>query len=386
MKRVVTIVFLLFSFIITNAQVTIAVDHSAAVDSAITHNEAAKLVPVALERNDSTDFMKDSFNLYGIIAMVISIFSFIIAFLTLRAQAKTEKHTKNVPIKDQCEKFRDLSRHEYRNLCCALASAIKYFDTDNGTEKERLGYPSESNLQKLKVQPEDIVLSIDSDVAALISEMRLLLRNYNIEIDVASHHLAKQLISDATIHQDFDNILFKPLYLVKRAYELEIALVNSTAKASNKINKEALLNRTMTVILNEHLSKIAGSLTRFTTVGNPKYLNLLDSIDGDSFPTVDSTNAIHRSLQFLVKQNNSDILNTEFELTDEMKRKISVVKESINFIRNEQPDSYSHIKEYEDMLNTLLNSTRINFISIFPTIITIDAIAETVNIGMVNYQ
>ena len=324
----------------------------------------------------------DSVNLSFWIAVIALLFG----VFTFWAQRQTEKHTKNVPIKDQREKFRDLSRHEYRNLCCALAAAMKFFDKANGFEKNRKGYPSESNLQKLKVQPEDIVLSIDSDVAALISEMRLLLRNYNIEIDVASQHLAKKNISDVSIHQDFDNILFKPMYLLKRAYDLEIALVNRGTRRSKRIDKNTLLDRTMLTILNEHLSKIGSSLPRYAKDGIYSYLLKLKTVEGYRYPFVDYTNAIERSLNFLLQDDNKHVLRTTLKLTDNIKKSISKVKESINTIHDEYPEVYSHIVNYEDMLDSMLNKKEVDFMSIFPTMLAIDAIAETANIGMVNYE
>lgn len=343
-------------------------------------------VPVAVERDDSSDFMKDDFNLYGIIALIIAGLSFVIALVTWIAQFKTEKHTKNVPIKDQREKFKDLSRHEYRNLCCALAAAIRFFDEDNGTEKHRIGYPSESNLQKLKVEPDDIVLSIDSDLASRIAEMRLLLRNYNIEIDVASNHLAKQNISDIAIYQDFDNILFKPMYLIRRAYELEIALVNRSSRRSKRINNTILLDRTMATIFHEHLSKIRSSLRRYAENGLHKYSLKMKEVDDYVFPFADHRQAIKRSLLFLLSDDNNRELHTVLELTEENYRLINEALEAIKEVRQEKPEVYSQLIRYEEMLNSIKAANSFDFMSFFPTMLALDAIVETVNIGMVNYE
>lgn len=343
-------------------------------------------VPVVVERDDSSDFMKDDFNLYGIIALIIAVFSFVIALVTWIAQFKTEKHTKNVPIKDQREKFKDLSRHEYRNLCCALAAAIRFFDEDNGTEKHRIGYPSESNLQKLKVEPDDIVLSIDSDLASRIAEMRLLLRNYNIEIDVASNHLAKQNISDNAIYQDFDNILFKPMYLIRRAYELEIALVNRSSRRSKKINNTILLNRTMATIFHEHLSKVRNSLSRYADDELHKYSLKMGEVDGYIFPFADHRKAIKRSLLFLLRDDNNSELHTILELTEENYWLIEDVLKVLEEVRQEKPDVYSHLIHYEEMLDSIKKAKKFDFMSFFPTMLALDAVVETVNIGMVNYE
>lgn len=388
MKRSMAfIVAVLMAHCFSYAQNASAVSDTSSVEStSVIVSNASDPIPVVVERDDSSDFVKDDFNLYGIIALIIAVFSLVIAIITWIAQYKTEKHTKNVPIKDQREKFKDLSRHEYRNLCCALASAIKFFDQTNGTEKNRTGYPSESNLQKLKVEPEDIVLSIDSDVAAMIVEMRLLLRNYNIEIDVASQHLAKKNISDTAIHQDYDNILFKPLYLVKRAYDLELAIVNRGTRKSKRTDKNSLLERTMLTIINEHLSKIKSSLPRFAKDGNPRFILKAENVVGNHYPFADYTNAIERSLHFLLRLDDKRDLRTTLKLTNVIKQSITEVKDVIKNVQEKAPEIYSHITNYENMLDSMLNSTEVDFRSIFPTMLTIDAIVETVNIGMVNYE
>ncbi len=388
MKRLVAFIAAVFmAFCLSYAQNASVVSDTSSVEStSVTVSNASVPIPVVVERDDSSDFVKDDFNLYGIIALIVAIFSLIIAIITWIAQYKTEKHTKNVPIKDQREKFKDLSRHEYRNLCCALASAIKFFDQANGSEKKRIGYPSESNLQKLKVEPEDIVLSIDSDVAAMIVEMRLLLRNYNIEIDVASQHLAKKSISDDAIHQDYDNILFKPLYLVKRAYDLEIAIVNRGTRKSKRTDKNSLLERTMLTIVSEHLSKIKSSLPRYAKDGNPSFVSKLKEVVGYQYPFADYTNAIERSLNFLLRLDDKRDLRTTLKLTNAIKQSITEVKDVIKNVQKKAPEIYSNITKYEDMLDSMSASTVIDFMSIFPTMLAIDAIVETVNIGMVNYE
>lgn len=388
MKRL--LVFIVAAFMahcLSYAQNASEVPDTSSVEStSVIVSNASDPIPVVVERDDSSDFVKDDFNLYGIIALIVAVFSLVIAIITWIAQYKTEKHTKNVPIKDQREKFKDLSRHEYRNLCCALASAIKFFDQTNGTEKNRMGYPSESNLQKLKVEPEDIVLSIDSDVAAMIVEMQLLLRNYNIEIDVASQHLAKKNISDTAIHQDYDNILFKPLYLVKRAYDLELAIVNRRTRKSKRTDKNALLERTMLTIINEHLSKIKSSLPRFAKDGNPRFILKIEDVVGYQYPFADYTNAIERSLHFLLRLDDKRDLRTTLKLTNAIKQSITEVKDVIKNVQEKAPEIYSHITNYENMLDSMLNSTEVDFRSIFPTMLAIDAIVETVNIGMVNFD
>ena len=207
-------------------------------------------VAVVVAEDHSTDFDFNNVTIIGFVAFMISLESLVYTYKSYRSQRSTEVNTMNVPIEHQRNKFKDLSRHTYRNLVCTFAAAIKYFDPENGEEQHRLAYPSESNLLKLKVQPEDVVMEINPAMAASVSELRLLLRNYNIEIEVASQHLSRQNISDSAIYQDFDNLLFKPLYLVMRAYSLENDLVSlSQKKKTNDDNNKELLHRTMSTIV-----------------------------------------------------------------------------------------------------------------------------------------
>lgn len=326
----------------------------------------------------------DSVNLgfwIAAIALFFGIFTYI-------AQRKTEKHTKNVPIKDQREKFKDLSRHEYRNLCCALASAIKFFDPVNGIEKKRLAYPSESNLKKLKVQPEDIVLSIDSDVAALISEMRLLLRNYNIEIDVASQHLSRKSISDASITRDFDNLLFKPLFLVKGAYRLELTLVNRNTSIFRKkhlTQEEDLRTRTIITIVTEHFRKIKFSLPRYIDENDYKYFRLLGAVNGLSLSAIDHTSAVSRSFNILFPDGKPRFFTIK-DLDNETRGYIENIFEYLNRMKDEHPEEYGLLHHYENLIAELREYKPVNFGDFFSVTLLLDAIVETINIGMVNYE
>ncbi len=325
----------------------------------------------------------DSVNLSFWIAAIALFF----AIFTYIAQWKTEKHTKNVPIKDQREKFRDLSRHEYRNLCCALAAAIKFFDSANGKEKNRSTYPSESNLKKLKVQPEDIVLSIDSDVAALIAEMRLLLRNYNIEIDVASQHLSRKSISDASLVRDFDNLLFKPLFLVKSAYRLELALVNRNTSffKRQRLTEEDLLTRTVITIVTEHFRKITRSLPRYINEKDYTFLRLLGKVKDLSLTSIDHTSAIKRSVNILIPDGKPNLFGIK-DLDDKTQSMIETTCSFLNRVKDEHPDEYRLLNHYESFIEKLKGNEPVDFREFLPVALLLDAIVETINIGMVNYE
>lgn len=63
-------------------------------------------------------------------------------------------NTDKVSMTVQKSRFRDITRHLYRNLICTLAMTDKYFITRT---EDVLSYPSEKHLLKLKFLPDDVV-------------------------------------------------------------------------------------------------------------------------------------------------------------------------------------------------------------------------------------
>lgn len=173
-----------------------------------------------IEKNTYVDFYKDGWTLFAIIGLALSIVTFL-------AQKSTEKHTKNVSITSQIGQLKDLPRHFYRNLVCAMAMVLKYRHKSNENGNYYKKYPSESNVLKLQTLPEEFYLNIDAmndNIFKLMHEQKILLRNYNLEVDVASKHFARKDITENSIANDIDNILFKPLFLINKNLELRKAL------------------------------------------------------------------------------------------------------------------------------------------------------------------
>ena len=188
----------------------------------------------------------------------VAILSLIVAAITFWAQSKTEKHTQNAPISAQIGQFKDLTRHLYRNLVCTSAAIARYNNKDNklpnrvDEDTKRESYPSESNFIKLKTMPEDVILNIDVDerTYSKLHELKVLLRNYNIEIDVACNHVSNGIIQSKLLEQDFDNLLFKPLHLVKETFKPESLLL------SIESGNLTLPDRCLLIILEEHFKKL----------------------------------------------------------------------------------------------------------------------------------
>ena len=285
-----------------------------------------------IESNTRQEPMKDGWNLYGWVAFLVAAFSAIVALITFHAQSKTELHTKNAPLSAQIGRFKDLTRHLYRNLVCTSASIAK-FNLENNYESAfaekrqdadrkkatatsegtniRVSYPSESNFNKLKTMPDDVILNIDVNerTYAQMHELKVLLRNYNIEIDVASNHISNRRIWDRAIEQDLDNLLFKPLHLIKSAFEPEELML------STESGNIPLPDRSVYIILEEHFKKLKSN---FKALGSPDSFKILEGFFGNQtdvektdvgrlvkeyyLSRIDATKALNRSIDGFIKE------------------------------------------------------------------------------------
>lgn len=385
----------------------------------------AKVTAVKGDVNGS--FFWSNLNFYGIVGVVLTLFSLLYTFRSYVSQSQTESNTRNVPIKDQINKFRDLTRHEYRNLVIVLTTAIKFFADDNAKDGVRKAHPSESHILKLQAAPEDFVLDINPQMAATVSEMRLLLRNYNIEINVACNHLVRPAINDDAVYRDYDNLIFKPLFLVRNACNMEAelkeeedlgwckALVRRFVKdKSSQLPKEervkTLLMRSIRIMIIEHVKKVAVNLSKVIEElykmkkNSPeeferyrKYFNVLDSNDGLILDSVDHTNALDRSFGYTFRS----IINYDYKKRKTMllqlrfadNEEFVVVRNSVNAIttllsdfKQLDPERFAWVDEYSRTLVSFQIESHFDFAKFFTMMLKMDVIVELRNIGMVNYD
>ena len=269
--------------------------------------------------NEKTEDIKNNthFGTKEWIGWWVAFFSLVFAAVTYLAQSKTEKHTQNAPISAQVGQFKDLTRHLYRNLVCTSAAIARYNSKENklpnhlDTDTKREAYPSESNFNKLKTMPDDVILDIDVDenTYAALHELRVLLRNYNIEIDVASKHISDASIWNQALIQDFDNLLFKPLHLVKAALGPE-SLLLSTDSGIRPLSDRGLL-----IVIEEHFEKLRSN---FNTLGkkqsqaylkaffgsvstNKKKTDTYNFVQKAFVKIIDETGSVKRSVDNLAK-------------------------------------------------------------------------------------
>lgn len=153
--------------------------------------------------NTAHDFYTSEWCLFGILTIVISVFTLI----PLWTEFKKDRIDKEC----QYSLFKDIIRHLYRNKVCSIAMRMKY--NREIANSESLVHPSEEHYLKMELLPDDIHVEQfyrDDTKFAAMHHLALLLRNYNIEIEVAQKHIADQHIPAPTIKRDFSTLDLKP--------------------------------------------------------------------------------------------------------------------------------------------------------------------------------
>lgn len=257
-----------------------------------------------IAHNTEEDSIKDGWNVYGWIAFLIAAFTLLYAIRTFRAQNATERHTQKAPKDAQLGVLKDLPRHFYRNLACTCASLLKFRTQTLSKFGGRLCYPSEANILKLTTLPDEFILPIDSSSDLEYQKMheeKLLFKNYNLEIEVAAKHFATKGLSDDSLKNDYDNLLFKPLFLTTRMFELQDMITSDSRNAYVNNVVYALY-----AFAKEHFEKIDINAFVNDKHNEIDYLNTItdDSVFVNSIGVNDDS--IARSLKMLLKYKKND--------------------------------------------------------------------------------
>lgn len=353
-----------------------------------------------VENNTRPHWYSDGWNLFGIITFIVALISAFYAYVTYRAQKNTELHTTNAPIGVQLSTLKDLPRHFYRNLVCTCAMILKY----NFSGKKGDLYPSEGNMWKLQTLPDDVVLPIDVDTDKEdnayqhMHELRLLLRNYNVEVQVASEHVARKGILEETLAQDFGNLLYKPLFLIRKTFNFKRSLNKESLPDDYQVQYvlEAISSMTK-----EHFNKLleAANFRCLFEQGTIGYLTKIMPQGEVDLSIIDKKGDILRSEEFLLKYT-GDTINPDVQT---IQREAAIIDKATailaindadeftqfcltkDFIKaDEEPKAaalYPHLAPY---LNYLHHTTW-DTVTILKYILAIDAAIETNRIGMVNY-
>ncbi len=263
--------------------------------------------------NTREDFKSSGWTLFAVLTFGSS---FILSYITYRAQKHTEKHTQNASIKAQQGSLEDLPRHFYRNLVCTTAIMLKYRHGSNREGALFKRYPSESNMLKLQTLPEEFFLSIDvanDNIFRVMHEKKLIFKNYNIEVAVAMEHFARRHITESNIVNDVDNIMFKPLFLIAEVFALrweidsyrkypfwdkvkrKIGLGKSSAESTTN---EQYIAETLYTFVKTHIDKL-----KFHQINTDEQFNMYKEIykDFDSHIVCGGKNGIERSYNHLFK-------------------------------------------------------------------------------------
>ena len=264
-------------------------------------------------------------------------------------------------------------------------------------------------------------------MAATVSEMRLLLRNYNIEINVACNHLSRPAINDDAVNRDYDNLIFKPLFLVRNACNMEAQLkeeenlcwreaikrhfhISKQPELTKQQRVDALLVRSIKIIIKEHLKKIAINLPKVIDElarmqkNSPEeyeryrqYFNVLTSNDGLTLKAVDHTNALDRSFGYIFRgmidydknQRKSMLWQWGKELDDDcisVLDSIRDIKPVLADFKQLDAERLAWVEEYGSALVKVQANNRFDFVEFFALMLKMDVIVELRNIGMVNYD
>lgn len=349
---------------------------------------------------------------------LIDLFGFAVSMATLYFTWKTARNTRRIPKNIQSGILKDMPRHLYRNLICTIATILKY--NEQGATKPY--YPSESNVYRSQIPVDDFLQSHeDEKVNMLEHEIKLYFRNYNADVEGAAKHWGTKGVDDITLNGDYDNLLFKPLFLIKHTHRLLVLMPDYNRRDSlrqstivslvlthfNNFRKEfALYNpredkakpgfksigqyadRLMT-------SRIEDSFTELVDV-NGKFKNSLDilmdgySVSEDSRLFVDADSGISINTDELMRCVMSAAREPGLKSFIESTRDVRNEYSFTHFIRNNNKHSWEEddINDWFSRLQPYFQTLRTGQADLYRLLLhmmCLDAVFQTRIIGMVNY-
>lgn len=160
---------------------------------------------------------KEENNSWDWVAFTLASISCLVAGAMAIWQFRTERNTVKITLKGQVELLSDYVRHFYANL--VITEAIK-------TKHENAGlmtcYPSEEHFLKLQadtdpLHPEIFYRNIEKYNS--IHNLLVILRNYNLETEVACKHICDRVVPTEAKERDYKTLEFKPNLIAKRVYD-----------------------------------------------------------------------------------------------------------------------------------------------------------------------
>lgn len=302
--------------------------------------------------------------LFAFLAFIVACFSAVYDFRGFRESKRTADNVTRISFDVQIAQFDDLIRHLYRNLVCTMAITKNMLEN-----KDHLKYPSEVHLLKLKVLPEDVLhlekYNNNNIVYKMMHELKLLLRNYDVEIDTAMIHLKDGNIGIDVLRDDLDTLSFKPLYLTKKILDIiEKMLEEKVANPNIKPFKKAA-----SIITKEHISKLRENKDAF------KIYNYFD------LTIADSENGIEKPYDGLRRSRN--VLFNAVRGADTLNYSDIYEKDSIYHEYCIMMDNICKFDGKLDSLNDNITLGEFEFKKHFLTMLSIDATIEYEKIHMI---
>ena len=187
-------------------------------------------------------------------------------------------------------------------------------------------------------------------------------------------------------------------------------LISKQPELTMQQRVDALLVRSIKIIIKEHLKKIAINLPKVIEElvklqkncpeeyeRYQQYFNALASNDGLKINSVDHTNALDRSFGYMFRskidydKNKRKSMLWQWGL--EMDDNQNLVRESIQDIMSVLTDfkqldaeRLAWVEEYRSALEKVQTYSRFDFVEFFALMLKMDVIVELRNIGMVNYD
>lgn len=328
----------------------------------------------------------------GIIALAVGIIGTWYGYRGFKESKRTADNVMRASLNVLEGQFNDLIRHLYRNLVCTLAFSQKTLESvPNGAEEDKKKisqYPSEEHLLKLKILSEDALrlekYNNDPDIYQKMHELKLLFRNYDVEIDTTLMHLKNRNMKLSEVKNDLDTLVYKPLHLIEA-----IRSITGKIMAQKNGGKDYDASRNAASIMTrEHISKVddwtktRGGLGAYTDLAKivPPFIEEKGEREKEEKPIPKPYDGLRRSRNRLFDNAKVTTLSYEHDIfTSEDK-----AKDKDKDYQNQIDKICGIIHETGDFKNNILK--QYDFKKYFLTMLSIDVTIELEKIHMIDIK
>ena len=328
----------------------------------------------------------------GIIALAVGIIGTWYGYRGFKESERTADNVMRASLNVLEGQFNDLIRHLYRNLVCTLAFSQKTLESvSNGAEEDKKKisqYPSEEHLLKLKILSEDALrlekYNNDPDIYQKMHELKLLFRNYDVEIDTTLMHLKNRNMKLDEVKNDLDTLVYKPLHLIEA-----IRSITGKIMAQKNGGKDYDASRNAASIMTrEHISKVddwtktRGGLGAYTDLAKivPPFIEEKGEREKEEKPIPKPYDGLRRSRNRLFDNAKVTTLSYEHDIfTSEDKD-----KDKDKDYQNQIDKICGIIHETGDFKNNILK--QYDFKKYFLTMLSIDVTIELEKIHMIDIK